>query len=348
MDKSFTLADDVQNKNFKAKVIVDASVSTGIIDKIVSQLDTTGKCPTVNDDGSVNVTSAEYENSLLCSAPDNYGTSYYYRGNVQNNYVKFANFYWRIVRINGDGSIRLIYDGTVAHENSDSSNDKIIGKSWFNNGKDDNAYMGYMYGTIGSSTYTETHKNINDSAVKIYIDSWYENNIKGTAAEKYLSDNIFCNDRSFAKNNTGTGAGKSVTYYRWGNYLPNDNTNIMLKCLQQNDAFTVSDTALGNGNLKYKIALPTEDEVTLAGAYNGENTSYYLYNREYNWTMSSGKFNSGSQNDGLISWHRTFQYLKGINDFTTYSQAGVKPVINLKAGSLKLGDGTMNNPYTVK
>ena len=69
----------------------------------INLVDTTGKCPTVNEDGTVNVTSAESENSLLCSAPDNYGNSYYYRGNVTNNYVKFANFYWRIVRINGDG-----------------------------------------------------------------------------------------------------------------------------------------------------------------------------------------------------------------------------------------------------
>ena len=103
MDKSVTLADDAENKSFSAKVVIDASMYTGIVNKIVAQLDTTGKCPTVNVDGTVNVTSAESENSLLCSAPDNYGTSYYYRGNVQNNYVKFANFYWRIVRINGDG-----------------------------------------------------------------------------------------------------------------------------------------------------------------------------------------------------------------------------------------------------
>ena len=79
-----------------------------IVNSIKSQLENTGKCPTVNDNGSVNVTSAESENSLLCSAPDNYGTSYYYRGNVSNNYVYFASFYWRIVRINGDGSIRII------------------------------------------------------------------------------------------------------------------------------------------------------------------------------------------------------------------------------------------------
>ena len=126
---------------------------TNPVNNIIKELDTTGSCPTVNTDGSVNVASAESENSLLCSAPDNYGTSYYFRGNVSNNYVKFANFYWRIVRINGDGSIRVIFDGTTAHANGESSEDRIIGYSAFNEKSDDNAYIGYMYGTPGSSTY---------------------------------------------------------------------------------------------------------------------------------------------------------------------------------------------------
>ena len=57
------------------------------------------------------------------------GTSYYYRGSVENNYVYFANRYWRIIRINGDGTIRIIYDGTVAHDNGEVSDDRQIGTS---------------------------------------------------------------------------------------------------------------------------------------------------------------------------------------------------------------------------
>ena len=231
----------IKNMTKKSKCNVYFKKGIRLADTI-TLVDTTGKCPTVNEDGTVNVTGAESENSLLCMAPDNYGESYYFRGNVQNNYVYFAGFYWRIVRINGDGSIRMIYDGTTTHENNDNSTDKIIGKSWFNISRDDNAYMGYMYGTPGSSTYEETHRNTNSSAVKDYIDTWYENNLKDTESERYLSDNIFCNDRSFADNNTGTGAGQSVTYYRWGILLSSTNMKIILNCLLQNDAFTVDDT----------------------------------------------------------------------------------------------------------
>lgn len=165
---------------------------------IINLVDTTGRCPTVNDDGTVNITNAESENSLLCMAPDAYGTSYYYRGNVQNNYVKFANFYWRIVRINGDGSVRIIYDGTVAHANGEESTDRTIGNSKYNYSDIDNAYAGYMYGTPGSSTYEETHANVNDSEIKKYIDTWYENNIKTSKYENYLVDNVFCNNRSIS------------------------------------------------------------------------------------------------------------------------------------------------------
>ena len=179
----------VSNMSKKSKCNVFFKKGIKLADTIIS-VDTSGKCPTVNDDGTVNVTGAESENSLLCMAPDDYGTSYYFRGNVSNNYVKFANFYWRIIRVNGDGSVRMIYDGTSAHKNGEASEDRTIGTSAFNDKYDDNAYVGYMYGTPVSSTYAATHANINDSTIKKYIDNWYEKSIKDSSYETYLSDNI--------------------------------------------------------------------------------------------------------------------------------------------------------------
>ena len=105
--------------------------------KIIADADTEG-CPAVSDDGKVQESSVESENGYLCSIPDDYGNSYYFRGNVTNNYVKFGNneqdqdMYWRIIRINGDGSIRMIYDGTSAHANGESSKDRYIGSSAYN------------------------------------------------------------------------------------------------------------------------------------------------------------------------------------------------------------------------
>ena len=144
-------------------------------------LDELQRCPTMNSDGTVTVTGAEDTYGYLCRAKDAYGDSYYYRGNVTNNYVKFADKYWRIVRINGDGTVRVIYDGTSAHANGESSSDRQIGTSAFNRywKKDnvqestrsdiyyDNAGVGYMYGNrdgiveqstqYSTSSYTNTN-----------------------------------------------------------------------------------------------------------------------------------------------------------------------------------------------
>lgn len=337
MDKSFSI--DVSLEKF----------SNTIEDKIIASLDTTGKCPTVNDDGSIDVTSEEDENSLLCSAPDNYGISYYFRGNVTNNYVYFSGYYWRIVRINGDGSIRLIYDGTTIHENGEASEDRIIGTSAFNESYDDNAYVGYMYGTPGSSSYTETHKNINDSTIKKYIDTWYENNLLNTEYEQYLKDNIFCNDRSISTGlpdgYSNKGYGKEKTAYRWLYgflYNPNGDENPYekLTCPQQNDAFTVNDTTSGNGSLKYPIGLLSTDEVVLGGGWRSEISNYYLYTGTDYWQMTPGDFFGTSS---VVRFIRANGYAKDGLDI--FKESGVKPVINLKYNALKSGLGTIESPY---
>ena len=388
MDKSVTLEDDAQNKVFKSKIVINAEATESPMDKIIADIDKTGKCPTVNDDGSVNVTDVEATDGYLCSGKDAYGTSYYYRGNVTNNYVKFGKWsndtptlvvneygsqydsledctnyggtctelaragkdmYWRIVRINGDGSIRMIYDGTSLHANSEASTDEIIGKSIFNSNSNDNAYVGYMYGATGASTYAAAHANTNDSTIKAYIDNWYKTNILGTAYEQYLVDNIFCNERSIStytdRLNTKLGYGTNLTYYRWA-YGPWDGTNygnmnMMLTCPQKNDAFTLSDTINGNGNLTYPVGLLSTDEIVLAGGWNEENSGYYLYSGQELWTLSSHGFFNIAYAHGVNS-----------NGYANYNNLvsnarGVRPVLNIKADVLNNGDGTMDNPYHI-
>ena len=428
MDKSVTLSDDAQNKVFKSKVVVDAVATETAMDKIITSVDTTGKCPTINSDGTVNVTKAESTDGYVCSASDTYGTSYYYRGNVTNNYVKFAGFYWRIVRINGDSSLRIIYDGTEPHANGERSDNRHIGTVAFNSSYHDNAYVGYMYGnrdaiveateyysstsftntntyyiakeytydattdrftlkdpiavlgsamtsdyvgyyTFGSTssvtssqyvykifevtagdssasvkyglvTYVTTSKeqaqtNTNDSTIKKYLDKWYENNIKDTEYEKYLSDNIFCNDRSFYSYNKGTGTGLSETGYRW-RMTP---SKILLTCPQQNDAFTVNDISNGNGVLKYPIGLLTEDETAFAGSYGSNNLGFYLYTGYNEWVLTPfaflgyGAHVCNQNNYGQLS----FGYV--------YNTSGARPVLNVTSEILQFGSGTMDDPY---
>ena len=323
-----------------------------ITDEIIASVDTTGACPTVREDGTVNVTSTERTNGYICSAPDDYGTSYYFRGNVTNNYVKFAGFYWRILRINGDGSIRMIYAGDADVIDSLENKEEVlangyndgdtgytqIGTSAYNSSYNDNAYVGYMYGATGASTYEETHANINNSTIKTRVDEWYEENIASHSEyAQYISDTLFCNDRSFHSSNSGTGAGISETRYRWYS------STKTLKCSQQNDRFTVDDEVVGNGDLTYPIGLLTTDETYLAGGSGGNNSGYYLYTGNYYWTMSPANFSSGGaaavglllSSGGVVS-----------GDRVTYTY-GVRPVLNLKSGSLTQGSGTVDNPYLV-
>ena len=101
----------------------------------------------------------------LFTADDDDGASYYYRGAIKNNYVSFAGFMWRIIRRNGDGSIRLIYSGK---NTSDTGTAVTIGNSQYNNKYWDPTYVGYKYnekfslhennGTTGYDWFTNTQK----------------------------------------------------------------------------------------------------------------------------------------------------------------------------------------------
>ena len=336
------------SKRTKCNVYFKKVVSK--VPDIIAQLDTSGKCPSVNADGSVNVTGVEATNGHLCKAKDAYGDSYYYRGNVTNNYVKFADKYWRIVRINGDGTVRVIYDGTSAHANGESSEDRQIGTSAFNSSYNDNAYVGYMYGKVGASTYADAHANTNDSTIKAYIDNWYKTNIVGTINEQYLVDNVFCNDRSISSNKPSSsynnfGYGTNATAYRWyygpwssGGY----NSSMRLICPQKNDAFTVSDTTNGNGTLTYPVGLLSTDEIVLAGGWSAANSGYYLYSGQYWWASSPLGFDGG---DAYVRCVTSDGDANGAN--YVYGHSGVRPVFNLKAEVLAQGSGTASDPYRI-
>ena len=374
------------------------------IGNVAVPLDNYGFCPSVNDDGSVNVTEAESQYDYLCKAKDAYGDSYYYRGNVTNNYVKFGEWqvrkyfgyysdnsndyhmydsleecqnassynkkcavgidigtpmYWRIIRINGDGTVRVIYDGISAYANGDRSADRQIGTSIFNDfdssnnvspGDDippvvhlrgsDNAHVGYMYGKTGASTYAETHANTNNSTIKTYLDTWYENNIKGTSNEQYVKDNLFCNDRSLSSSNSGTGVGRSQTSYGMAGFN--------LKCPQQNDAFTVSDTTNGNGALTYGVGLVTIDEVYLAGGWSSKNVNYYLYSGSEYWTMSPDRFYDRFAGERIVYYNGSTtsrEPVAGGVHGNVINSRGARPVLNLSSDVLKNGNGTASDPY---
>ena len=365
------------------------------------------------------------EEDGLYAAEDDEGESYYYRGAVRNNYVSFAGFVWRIIRRNGDGSVRMIYSGKST---TDTGEAVTIGKSKFNSKYCDPTYEGYKYnedfelhenngtteydwftntskynygtgyafdastkkftltGTIKQLTWEDNHDEIvksqlysclntscnvvykvtgyqsdtrmtvkpishsskslataqtnnTNSTIKTIIDNWYKNNL--TAYTSKLADETFCNDRSIS---SGTGY-KLDSDTLYGSYNRNANKRTpSLKCAQANDKFKVSNASV---KLDYPVALITADELAMAGGLrNTGNTNYYLYNGQYQWSLSPGNFGSfySIANVWAVGSSGSLRPWYGVTD-----SLGVRPVINLKADTLiTKGDGTALNPYVVK
>ena len=300
------------------------------------------------------------DEALLASAEDDYGTSYYFRGAVTNNYVEFANKCWRIVRVSGDGSVKLILhnDNTTKVANPcDAANNSASAAfarysgttytSKFNEKADDNAYVGFKYGTVGASDYASAHANINNSTILTNLETWYTNNLK-TYADT-IADTVWCNDKTNVTDTSydpwgwtpnGYGYGKNVTYYGATQRLISTNgrtggTGPSLKCNS------------GLSKINSKVGLITADELAYAGyAAALKNTTTYLQENatDTDWlSLSPSVFFS--------VYAFVWSVNGGSGDFGNYSVnggGGVRPAISLIISTtISGGTGTSEDPYVV-
>ena len=281
----------------------------------------------------------------LYQATDDYGTTYYYRGNVKNNIVYFANIYWQIVRINGDGSIRLMYDGTV--KNATYNQQSINNSTYqFNSKYNDPAYVGYMYGNPDGTTFDEVHTNTTSSAIKTTVDNWYKTNIVDKGYSNYVSNaGGFCGDRTIYSGGDGVQTDKNTFFGAYGRYEKN---TAQFTCPnKEKDLYTVADSNVGNKSLTYPVGLITFDELAFAGLdYGHVNKLAWAYSTQHYWTMSPSIFNAGYGNAGAWYFHGSgYLYLW---TFVT-SNYGVRPVINLKSDvKITGGIGIANDPFVVE
>ena len=268
---------------------------------------------------------------------DDYGTTYYFRGNINNNNVFFAGFYWKIIRINGNGTIRLLYNSKTNNETIPS-----IGNSPFNSNFNNPAYAGYMYGkTIG--TRDNNIKNEVNSTIKNYLDNWYKNNILNSKLSNYIGDSGFCNDRSLYSGD-GNISDSSTSFGGTARYINNSPKFI---CPDNNDLFTNTENSIGNNSLEYSIGLITNDELIFAGMANRYiNKRNYTFSEYHYWTMTPKSF-SKFHNSVLGYFPRGGSgYIDA--DRINYNFS-VRPVINLKADvKISGGIGTINDPYVVE
>ena len=318
----------------------------------------------------------------IFSAQDDLGTSYYFRGAVDNNWLKYGKYtkdmyncnngtisatdtgnsctkiassgndiYWRIIRINGDGSIRMIYSGVTPPTESTKvikTEDTSLGNSPFNANQDKAEYVGYMY-TLG-----QQHGTSKSSDIKTYLDNWYANYTDLNKTGTKITDQIYCNDRTASTSNvaysttnytTLTSWNSTGTTYYYGAYgrIVKDN-NPMLTCAVDSDRFTVNKiNGKGNSALTYPIGLITIDELEMAGNnWSESNTNYYLHTGANYWAGSPLEFyvgNGANEFDVLGDGNLNGGYVR--------SKFGARGVVSLSSESKLLGSGTYNDVYTV-
>ena len=355
MDGETSISDGL-NKNWEGKIVVigvaanePATLRETILanNEVKTPITTPGAAVSTDDE------------AILASTEDDYGTSYYFRGAVTNNYVEFANKCWRIVRVGGDGSVKIILHNdnpTGAANPCNSANNSTSAafarysgetyKSEFNLNVGDNAYVGFKYGTPGSNTYEATHANINNSTILTNLETWYTNNLK--TYESVIDDTVWCNDKTNVTDTTfdpwsitpnGYGYGKNVTYYGATQRLVNTNgsaggTGPSLKC---------------NGELSKinsKVGLITADELAYAGyAIGTGNTTTYLQENAtdtYWWSLSPYSFDGDFAGVWLVNGSNGNFY----NNLVFYTE-GVRPSISLKSTTNVTGNGTSDNPYII-
>ena len=278
---------------------------------------------------------------------------------------KGENMYWRIIRTNSDGSVRMLYAGTSVT----GTDQAFIDFSVFNesNGVEDTKYNGYMYGTSGSQANNRINENSSD--IKKVIDNWYKTNLNSYT--KYLSTTaVYCNDRSIVSN-----SGADRTHFAGnlrvsgisvdGNWTENQKVNPSYDCntdvegkklsdASVSDLFSVSNIS-GNGKLTYPIALMTADEVVYAGGfpYKGAN-AYYAMNAENKfilnkirwWLMTPSSTYGNSSLFDIINTDAVDNYLN--NDNGSENLYSVRPVISIKENAIyKSGDGSAESPYEI-
>ena len=310
-------------------------------------------------------TDTNYVTSGLYSAEDEDGTSYYFRGNVTNNYVQFGEYQndykvsnsygyynerytfsldgdvtvankgdamlWRIVRVNGDGSVRLIYEGPQSTDSGLTG--PFIGSGDYNSSKDDPKYTGYTY------------DNGTDSKAKEVIDNWYNLAFENSIYDKMVVKGRFCSDSSGYKLASEYGSSDTSTYW-FASYdrLFQNNLNFakdnapILKCPTTTETF--------GGSYRLKAGLITGDELTLAGTTKsfGNNKNYYLYNDRNYWTMTPLSYSK-------YGAYNTYNYdvtLAVTGGGASNTRGYYRPVINISKDAIfESGDGTKEKPYTL-
>ena len=256
---------------------------------------------------------------------DDYDSSYNYKCKEVVYAHKGDDMYWRIIRVDKDNKIKMIYAGSKAP----SENTKVaitgantnMGFTAYNNKYDKAEYVGFQY-TEGSQRGTTTN-----STIKTYLDNWYTKYFNENISTSRFVKTTFCNDRNTSSTWASKGSGFSYDPFT---RLYADTPTPTFEC-------NTADVVTNN------FGLITADEIVLAGGkYNTDSSVFYLNNNMAYWTGSPAGFDdSGSSVFGLDPVYG-LDY-GGVDDRTF----GARGVVSLSSESKLLGSGTYDDVYTV-
>lgn len=271
----------------------------------------------------------------LIQGDDDFGTTYYFRGAVENNYVYFANMCWRIVRVMGDGNVKVTLNNTGSCGTDGAGLDTGVG----------------AFPVINMSYYTGSEEKplFNTTDIYLKLVEFYQGALSSDVYTQYIVDSIWCQDFTYATGSSNI----YISEERLGNGAPSficsDSTGSDVN--EYRNSLASGNIDKGNKTLDHSIGLLTSDEVLFAGyVQSGASSNNYLFSASYGsiWaTMSPGRTEGNTLQIEFV-WNDNTG-LDCIAYSANESRFGVRPtiVVNGKTSLTYGGDGTINNPYVV-
>ena len=256
---------------------------------------------------------------------DMYGSTYNYKCNAVTYAHKGDDMYWRIIRVDKDNKIKMIYAGSKAPSESTkvaiTGANTNMGFTAYNNEYNHAEYVGFQY-TVGSQRGTTTN-----STIKTYLDNWYTKYFNENIGTSRFVKTTFCNDRNTSS--TWASTGSRVEYAPY--------TRLSASTPTPTFECNTADVITNN------FGLITADEIVLAGGKVGtDNSVFYLNNNMAYWAGSPYVF------DGSFSYVFALNPIRGLsNGYVSFRSSAARGVVSLSSESKLLGSGTYNDVYTV-
>lgn len=267
---------------------------------------------TIYNDSNIDFTAIQTTSGIFKNTVTGEST-YFYRGNVNNNYVSFAGMTWRIIKIDKSGT-KIILDSVLDTKSQ-----------WASSNTANN---------LTSAIQVLSYEN---SLIKPVLDNWYQENL--SAYSDIIKIGKYCEDFTYQ---SLTSSGSGYTTYYFGSYVRNG---------PDSAGYTPEFNCPSEYTHEYNIGLISGDEITFAGGlFRSDNTEFYLYNpniSDYWWSLSPSYYDTTLRTMGILIMNgATGHFHDWQNGSTIANSNALRPVITLDTDRLSGGTGIVGDEYT--